>query len=234
MSSPEKIALVTGANRGLGKETARQLAQAGYHVVLTSRSAAGQAVADEYRAAGLSVDFHPLDVADGQSIGELTDYLTANYPHLDVLINNAGIHYDTFQNTLNADFAIVEEAIHVNTIGPWRLSKALIPLLQKSAGGRIVNVSSSSGSFADSWPGTPAYSISKAALNMLTLKLAADLADTPILVNSVCPGWVRTEMGGEAAPRSVAEGAASIIWAALLPEGGPTGGFFRDGERVSW
>ncbi len=234
MSSSEKIALVTGANRGLGKECAWQLAKDGYRVVLTSRSAAGQAVADEYRAAGLAVDFHPLDVADDKSIEALADYLTRTYGRLDVLLNNAGIHYDTFQNTLTADFAIVEEALRVNTLGPWRLSKALVPLLRKSAAGRIVNVSSSSGSFADSWPGTPAYSISKAALNMLTLKLAADLVDTPILVNSVCPGWVRTAMGGEAAPRSVAEGAASILWAALLPEGGPTGGFFRDGERVSW
>lgn len=229
-----KTALVTGANRGLGKETARQLARKGFKVILTSRSEAGRTVAAELRAAGHEVDFHQLDVANGQSIAELTDYLTEHYDHLDVLINNAGIHYDTFQNTLNADFSIVEEALRVNTLGPWRVSKALMPLLKKSSGGRIVNVSSSSGSFADSWPGTPAYSVSKGALNMLTLKMAADLEGSKVKVNSVCPGWVRTAMGGEDAPRDVSEGAASIVWAALIPEDGPSGGFFRDGEEVSW
>ncbi|MEM9929741.1 MAG: SDR family NAD(P)-dependent oxidoreductase [Bacteroidota bacterium] len=228
------IALVTGANRGLGRETAHQLAKKGFKVILTSRSESGRAVADAFGKEGLDVVYHQLDVANGQSIAELTEYLTATFGHLDVLINNAGIHYDTFQNTLTADFAIVEEAFQVNTLGPWRLSKALYPLLEKSKGARIVNVSSSSGSFADSWPGTPAYSMSKAALNMLTLKMAADVASTDIKVNAVCPGWVRTDMGGQEAPRSVAEGAASILWAALIPEDGPNGGFFRDGERVEW
>ena len=229
-----QTALVTGANRGLGKETARQLAQKGFKVILTSRSEAGRAVAEEFRAAGLEVDYHQLDVANGQSIAELTEYLADNYNHLDVLVNNAGIHYDTFQHTLNADFGIVEEALRVNTLGPWRVSKALMPLLKKSPAGRIVNVSSSSGSFADSWPGTPAYSMSKCALNMLTLKMAADLEETNVKVNAVCPGWVRTAMGGPEAPRDVSEGAASIIWAVLIPKDGPNGGFFRDGEAISW
>ncbi len=229
-----QTALVTGANRGLGKETARQLAQKGFKVILTSRSEAGRAVAEEFRAAGLEVDYHQLDVANGQSIAELTEYLADNYDHLDVLVNNAGIHYDTFQHTLNTDFGIVEEALRVNTLGPWRVSKALMPLLKKSPAGRIVNVSSSSGSFADSWPGTPAYSMSKCALNMLTLKMAADLEETNVKVNAVCPGWVRTAMGGPEAPRDVSEGAASIIWAVLIPKDGPNGGFFRDGEAISW
>ncbi|MFK8161028.1 MAG: SDR family NAD(P)-dependent oxidoreductase [Lewinella sp.] len=229
-----KIALVTGANRGLGQETARQLAEQGYRVILTSRSESGREVANGFRGLGLDVVYHQLDVADGQSIAELAEYLRENYKHLDVLINNAGIHYDTFQNTLNADFSIVEEAIRVNAIGPWRVSKALMPLLKNSKSSCIVNVSSSSGSFADSWPGTPAYSLSKTALNMLTLKMAADLEGTSVKVNSVCPGWVRTAMGGAEAPRDVAEGAGSILWAALLPEEGPSGGFFRDGEAISW
>ncbi len=229
-----QLALVTGANRGIGRETAHQLAQRGFKVILTSRSENGRAVAEEFRKAGLDTDFHQLDVADGQSIAELTEYLSSTYECLDVLINNAGIHYDTFQNTLTADFSIVEEALRVNTIGPWRVSKALMPLLQKSAGGRIVNVSSSSGSFADSWPGTPAYSMSKCALNMLTLKMAADLEGTKVKVNAVGPGWVRTAMGGPDAPRDVAEGAASIIWAALIPADGPNGGFFRDGEVIDF
>lgn len=228
------IALVTGANRGLGRETVRQLAAAGYRVVLTSRSEDGRAAAADLRAAGHDVAFHQLDVADGQSIAELTEFMTARYGRLDALVNNAGIHYDTFQTTLTADFAIVEEALRVNTVGPWRVTKALLPLLRASPAGRVVNVSSSSGSFQDSWPGTPAYSMSKCALNMLTVKMAADLADTPVKVNAVCPGWVRTRMGGQAAPRDVSEGAASIVWAALLDADGPTGGFFRDGQPIAW
>jgi NAD(P)-dependent dehydrogenase (short-subunit alcohol dehydrogenase family) len=234
MSTSPLIALVTGANRGLGKENVRQLAEKGFKVILTSRSENGREVAEAFREQGLDVVFHQLDVAAGQSIAELADHLSENYDHLDVLINNAGIHYDTFQNTLNADFAIVEEALRVNAIGPWRVSKALMPMLKKSKGGRIVNVSSSSGSFADSWPGTPAYSMSKTALNMLTLKMSSDLEGTNVKVNSVCPGWVRTAMGGPEAPRDVSEGASSILWAALLPEDGPSGGFFRDGTAISW
>lgn len=234
MSTSPSIALVTGANRGLGKETVRQLAVKGFHVILTSRSESGREVARQFKVQGLDVIFHQLDVADGQSIAELAEYLRENYDHLDVLINNAGIHYDTFQNTLNADFSIVEEALRVNAIGPWRVSKALMPLLKKSKGARIVNVSSSSGSFADSWPGTPAYSMSKTALNMLTLKMAADLEGTNVKVNSICPGWVRTDMGGPEAPRNVTEGAGSILRAALIPADGPSGGFFRDGEMISW
>jgi NAD(P)-dependent dehydrogenase (short-subunit alcohol dehydrogenase family) len=235
MSTTTKtIALVTGANRGMGQETVRQLALKGMKVILTSRSESGRAAAAEMTAAGLDVVFHQLDVSSGESIADLADFVAAEFGHLDVLINNAGIHYDTYQNTMTADFSIVEEAIRVNTIGPWRLSKALYPMLKKSTSGRIVNVSSSSGSFVDSWPGTPAYSISKAALNMLTVKMAADLKDDGILVNSVGPGWVRTAMGGPEAPRDVSEGAASIIWAALIPDDGPTGEFFRDGDRISW
>jgi NAD(P)-dependent dehydrogenase (short-subunit alcohol dehydrogenase family) len=234
MPATPLIALVTGANRGLGKETARQLAEKGYRVILTSRSESGREVTEAFREQGLDVTYHQLDVADGQSIAELAEYLNENYDRIDVLVNNAGIHYDTFQNTLNADFAIVEEALRVNTLGPWRVSKALMPLLKKSKGARIVNVSSSSGSFADSWPGTPAYSMSKTALNMLTLKMAADLKDSNVKINSVCPGWVRTDMGGPEAPRDVTEGAGSIVWAALLPEDGPSGGFFRAGVAISW
>ncbi|NJB84916.1 NAD(P)-dependent dehydrogenase (short-subunit alcohol dehydrogenase family) [Lewinella marina] len=229
-----KIAIVTGANRGLGKEVARQLAGRGYRVVLTSRSDAGRAVADSFRQGGLDVDFHPLDVADANSIANLTEYLRKQYGTIDVVVNNAGIHYDTFQNTMTADFDIVEEAWRVNTLGPWRVSQALYPLIRKGGGGRIVNVSSSSGSFVESWPGTPAYAITKAALNMLTMKLAADLEKDGILVNSVCPGWVRTDMGGPDGTRSVSEGAESILWAATLPDDGPSGGFFKDGEPVSW
>lgn len=226
--------LVTGANRGIGRAVAAKLAEAGHRVILTSRSESGRAVADELHDRGHDVVFHRLDVDDGQSIAELTEYVGTTFGQLHVLVNNAGIHYDTYQNTMTADFNIVAEALRVNTFGPWRLCKALYPYLKAGGGGRIVNVSSSSGSFVDSWPGTPAYSISKTALNMLTVKMAADLRDDGILINAVCPGWVRTDMGGDEAPRSPEQGAESVIWAALLPDDGPTGGFFRDGERIAW
>ncbi|THH41888.1 SDR family NAD(P)-dependent oxidoreductase [Neolewinella litorea] len=229
-----KIAIVTGANRGLGKEVARQLAGRGYHVVLTSRSAAGETVAAAFRDEGLPVEYHPLDVADPESIAALARHLRESHGTIDVLVNNAGIHYDTFQNTLTADFSIVEEAWRVNALGPWRVTQALYPLIRKGGGGRIVNVSSSSGSFVESWPGTPAYAITKTALNMLTYKLADDLRDDAILVNAVCPGWVRTDMGGPEANRSVAEGASSILWAVILPDDGPSGGFYKDGQPVPW
>ncbi|WP_116124801.1 SDR family NAD(P)-dependent oxidoreductase [Lewinella sp. IMCC34183] len=229
-----KNAVVTGGNRGLGREVVRQLAEEGYRVVLTSRSAAGRDVAEAFRAGGLSVDFHPCDVADPRSIDELAAYLRETWGTVHVLVNNAGIHYDTYQTTLDADLAIVEEALQVNTLGPWRMVKALHALFSRAGDGRIVNVSSSSGSFVNSWPGTPAYAVSKTALNMLTVKLAADLSDDNILVNAVCPGWVRTRMGGPEAERDVSEGARSICWAVNLPDGGPTGGFFKDGEPVEW
>ncbi|MGB3802167.1 MAG: SDR family oxidoreductase [Lewinella sp.] len=229
-----KIAVVSGANRGLGKEVVRQLAQKGMRVILTSRTESGKDVAQAFQDQRLDVRYHQLDVADGQSIHEFTQYIKEQYGTMDVLVNNAGIHYDTYQDTLTADFGIVKEAFEVNTLGPWRLSKALYPLIRKGGGGRIVNVSSSSGSFVESWPGTPAYAITKAGLNMLTVKMAADMADDQILVNAVCPGWARTDMGGEKATRSPEEGAGSIVWAALLPDDGPTGGFFKDGEPVKW
>ncbi|HYJ47786.1 MAG TPA: SDR family NAD(P)-dependent oxidoreductase, partial [Pyrinomonadaceae bacterium] len=133
-----------------------------------------------------------------------------------------------------ADLLTVREAFETNTLGAWRMCQAFIPLLRRSAHGRVVNVSSESGSLASMGGGTPAYSVSKAALNALTRMLADELKSSGVLVNSVCPGWVATEMGGRDAPRSVEEGAASVVWAATIPDGGPTGGFFRDGEPLPW
>lgn len=230
-----KTAVVTGANRGLGKEVCRQLLHSGHRVILTSRREDGRATAEELSdGARTRVRWEQLDVSDVASINAFTDRLQADDVTLDYLVNNAGIHYDSYQNTLDADFAIAEEAFLVNTLGPWRLTQALYPLLRKGGGGRVVNVSSASGSFEHSWPGTPAYAVTKAALNMLTLKLSHDLKEAGILVNAVCPGWVRTRMGGPDADRSVEEGARSILWAVNIPDDGPTGGFFRDGGRLAW
>jgi NAD(P)-dependent dehydrogenase (short-subunit alcohol dehydrogenase family) len=165
--------------------------------------------------------------------GEVVIEIEREVGGIDVLVNNAGVHYDTFQDSLSADFAIVEEAIRTNLLGAWRLAKALAASMRERGWGRIVNVSSEAGSLASMGGGTPAYSITKAALNALTRTMAGDLRGSGVLVNSVCPGWVATEMGGGGG-RPIPEGAASIVWAATLPDDGPTGGFFRDGRPVPW
>ena len=160
--------------------------------------------------------------------------ISSRYDCLDVLINNAGINYDTWETVENAEIdGTVIETIRTNLLGPWRMCQAFLPLLRKSRAGRIVNVSSESGSLANMGAGPPAYQITKAALNALTRTLAGELRGTSILVNAVCPGWVATDMGGTGG-RPVADGANGILWAATLPDNGPTGGFFRDGKPLPW
>jgi NAD(P)-dependent dehydrogenase (short-subunit alcohol dehydrogenase family) len=226
------VALVTGANRGIGLEVCRQLAERGYRVILGSRDRAK----GEQAAASLGqpqVIPYPLDVSDAASIERARAWVAAEYGVLHVLVNNAAIHYDTWEHALDADFVTVQEAMATNVYGPWRMAQAFAPLLRQSGHGRIVNVSSEAGSLAGMGGGTPAYSLSKAALNALTRMLAAELRADHVLVNSVCPGWVATDMGGSGG-RLVREGAASVVWAALLPDNGPTGGFFRDGKPLPW
>ncbi|MER5473348.1 SDR family NAD(P)-dependent oxidoreductase [Streptomyces sp. NPDC002935] len=222
------IALVTGANRGIGREVARRLASDGHTVYLTARSA--EAAADAADAIGLP-DVRPLrlDVTSEADIAAAARDIDA----LDVLINNAAIAYDTWQRATTADLDVVREAAETNLYGPWRLTQALLPLLRASRHPRIVNVSSEAASLAGMGGGTPAYSASKAALNALTRMFAAELRSDGILVNAVCPGWVATDMGGPGG-RPVEEGAASVVWAATLADDGPTGGFFRDGRRLPW
>jgi NAD(P)-dependent dehydrogenase (short-subunit alcohol dehydrogenase family) len=175
-----------------------------------------------------------LDVADENSIVTASSEVANRYHQLNVLINNAGIHYDTWETVETADIdGTVMEAITTNLLGPWRVAQAFLPLLRKSPSARIVNVSSESGSLAEMTAGPPAYQVTKAGLNALTRTLAGELRDINILVNSVCPGWVATDMGG-AGGRPVKEGAAGIVWAATLPDDGPTGGFFRDGKPLPW
>jgi NAD(P)-dependent dehydrogenase (short-subunit alcohol dehydrogenase family) len=170
-----------------------------------------------------------LDVADPASVLAAADGLD----RLDVLVNNAAILYDTWQRAVDADLDQVHEAFETNLFGAWRVAQAVLPLLRASPAGRIVNVSSGAGALTDMGSGTPAYSTSKAALNALTRVLAAEVRADGILVNAVCPGWVATDMGG-AGGRPVADGAAGIVWAATLPDDGPTGGFFRDGRPIDW
>ena len=231
-----KIALVTGGNRGLGYETCRQLAQLGLKVLLGARdlnkgkSAAYQLNEKE----GLDVKFYQLDVSDQNSISNVVKEVDKEFGKLDVLVNNAAILYDTWQKAIDADLEVVKDALRTNLFGPWRMSQAFVPIMKANRYGRIVNVSSLGGSLQyTNYGGTPAYSISKAALNMLTRKLVAELVNIGILVNSVDPGWVATDMGGHGG-RPVQQGAKGIVWAATLPDDGPSGGFFCDGKAVPW
>ncbi|MEJ2855886.1 MULTISPECIES: SDR family NAD(P)-dependent oxidoreductase [unclassified Saccharothrix] len=225
----DPVAVVTGGNRGIGREVCRQLRGLGYRVVLTARDAAKA----ERAAEKIGVDHHPLDVTSDESVRDLAAYVEQRYGRLDVLVNNAAIHYDSWQRASSADLGVVREAMETNFYGPWRTVLALLPLLRRGGGGRVVNVSSEAASFASMGGGTPAYGTSKAALNALTVMLAAELRRDGVLVNAICPGWVATDMGGPGG-RPVAQGAASVVWGVTLPDDGPTGGFFRDGKRIPW
>ncbi|WP_170773755.1 SDR family oxidoreductase [Ruegeria lacuscaerulensis] len=228
----QRVALVTGANRGIGKEVSRQLARDhGMKVLIGVRDLAkGQAAADEI---GYGAEALQLDVSNPDSVAAAF-FLTIEsvYGRLDVLVNNAGVDYDTDQQVHHADLDRVRQAFDTNLFGPWETTIAAVPLLQRGTDARIVNVSSGAGSLTSMSAGTPGYGVSKAALNALTLKTAAELKPQGILVNAVCPGWVATDMGGGGRP--ISEGAKGVVWAATLPKGGPTGGFFRDGVAIDW
>ena len=224
------VAVVTGANRGIGLEVARQLAEHGHTVVLGSRDL------DRGRRAASGVPGRilpcPLDVADAASVQAAADWITSTLGRADVLVNNAAIEYDTDQRAVTADLARVDRALRTNLLGAWQTTQALLPLLRRSPHPRIVNVSSEGGAISELTGGTPAYSVSKAALNALTRLLAGELRGDRVLVNAVCPGWTDTDMGQGGRP--VDQGAASVTWAALLPDDGPTGGFYRDGHPLPW
>ena len=233
MPASPRVVVVTGANRGIGLEVARQLGARGDTVMLGARDLdAGRRAAEPLVAAGSDVRARRLDVTDAATVEAVAAEVAGEFGRLDALVNNAAIHYDTWQRAAGADLGVVAEALETNVVGAWRCANAFLgPLRAAGRAGRLVNVSSEAGSLASMGSGTPAYSVSKAALNALTKALAADLRADGVLVNSVCPGWVATDMGG-AGGRPVAEGAASVVWAVDLPDGGPTGGFFRDGHPV--
>jgi NAD(P)-dependent dehydrogenase (short-subunit alcohol dehydrogenase family) len=231
-----RIALVTGANRGLGLEIARQLAAAGHQVVLTSRDAAnGRAACASLAAAGLGVTYRRLDVTSARSIKSLAAFIASQFGRLDVLVNNAGVMLDPRGTRfLDSNPATYRTTFETNVWGPLLLTQALLPLMQKNRFGRIVNMSSGLGQLTGMDNSTPAYRMSKTALNALTCIVAAETKGSNILVNAACPGWVRTDMGGAGASRSVEEGADTPVWLATLPDGGPTGGYFRDRRIIAW
>ena len=228
----DRVALVSGGNRGIGREVARQLAEKGLAVVMGSRDPGkGEAVAQEL---GNGIVATQLDVTDEESVGSAISFVEREFGRLDVLVNNAGIADGWSGAAVEADFDRVKEILETNLFGAWRLAKAALPLMRKNGYGRIVNVSSGMGQLSDMGGHSPGYRVSKTGLNALTRMLAAELEGENILVNSVCPGWVRTDMGGENARRSVEQGADTPVWLATLPDDGPSGGFFRDREPVPW
>jgi NAD(P)-dependent dehydrogenase (short-subunit alcohol dehydrogenase family) len=231
----QKIAIVTGGSRGIGFATVKLLCQSGIKTILTCRNPHdGQMAMMELSGYARLLDFHPLEVSDNDSVTALSEYVQKKYGYLDILVNNAGVNYDTWQTARNVAISEVEYTIDVNLIGPWRMCNVFIPLLLKEGGGRIINVSSGAGKIENQDGSTPAYSLSKNGLNMLTKSLAADLENTGISVNAVDPGWVRTSMGGENAPSSPEEGADTIVWLAAEAPKDLTGGFFHNRKPVSW
>lgn len=235
----KRRALVTGANRGIGLEIARLLAKAGLDVLLGARTAdkACDAAAALERA-GLHVTPVALDVADTASIPAVLDDVVQRHGQIDVLVNNAGILIDG-PGGFNARLVdMTDETMlrtwRTNVMGPAAIIRALLPGMLERGYGRIVNVSSLAGQLADMGSGFPAYRISKTALNALTRVAAAEAGEGDVKINACSPGWVRTEMGGAGATRSVEQGAETPVWLALLPGNGPTGGFFHDKAPVTW
>ncbi len=229
------IALISGANRGLGAEVARQLAAKGMAIAIGARDPTSAKETEEavYKEGG-DATIVPLDVTDPDSVAKALDTVCRTYGELHVLVNNAGTDYDTDQQAQNIDLNRARQIMDVNLFGTWALTKASIPLMTATQGPRsIVNVSSSAGQLSANNREAPGYSVSKTALNALTRMLAAELDLEGIRVNSVDPGWVATNMGGIGG-RSVSDGAAGIVWAATLETDGPTGGFFHDGRSIMW
>jgi NAD(P)-dependent dehydrogenase (short-subunit alcohol dehydrogenase family) len=231
----QRTALVTGGNRGIGLAICDGLVDRGLRVVLGARDEAnGEAAARSLRADGGTVRVEPIDVAEPESIQACADRLAADDVAVDVLVNNAGIYPEN--DALHATVDQLDRAWTVNTRGPWLLVQAFVPGMIERGYGRVVNVSSGSGSFGEGLdPDHAAYAASKAALNVCTMTLVEALPDDgDVKVNALCPGWVHTRMGGEAAPRTPEEGADTALWLATLPADGPSGGFFRDREPIPW
>ena len=231
-----RIAIVTGGNRGIGHEIARQLMKADLFVVIGARDTVKcEQALEDLRHAGANVAAFPLDVNDTKSVRRFVEHVAKKHGAPGVLVNNAGVYPEAFDaKVVDTSTSMWRATFETNLFGAVRMCREVVPLMRKLRYGRIVNLSSGLGQLHQMGEGSPAYRVSKAALNALTRTLAAEVAGAGILVNSMSPGWVRTDMGGEEAPRSVEEGAATAVWLSLLPTNGPTGQFFRDRKPIPW
>jgi NAD(P)-dependent dehydrogenase (short-subunit alcohol dehydrogenase family) len=237
------IALITGANKGIGFETAKQLGQKGYTVLVGARDASkGNEAVNLLKTEGIDAEFVHVDMDDSSTFSHAVEKITTQYGHLDALVNNAGIFIDAGSNAKNVEIELVRKTFDVNLFAQIELTQKFIPLLEKSPAGRIVNLSSILGSLTlNADPNSPfgewrslAYNSSKAALNAFTTILAYHLKDTKIKVNSAHPGWVKTDLGGSEAPMELEDGAKTSVWLATLPEDGPTGGYFHMQDKLPW
>jgi NAD(P)-dependent dehydrogenase (short-subunit alcohol dehydrogenase family) len=233
MMTASRTALVTGGNRGIGLEICRQLAGLGHRVILSARNLQKAEAAARRLDAG-TIEPAQLDVTDTGSIRALAAELSARGRQVDVLVNNAAVLLHEGRSILDLDGNDLRGTFEANVFAPVAVTQAFVPGMVARGYGRIVNVSSEAGQLASMTTYAPAYSMSKAALNAFTRQLAAATRGTGVLVNSASPGWVRTDMGGPAAPRSVEEGADTIVWLATLGPKGPTGGFFSDRQTIAW
>ena len=260
MKTDKRVAVVTGASRGIGFEVSRQLGELGYQVVLTGPTRSkGEIARTKLGLAGQKVIYQLLDVTNQRDIRRLKNFMVKKFKRVDLLVNNAGVMLDEGRSELEGQLKrwikrspqkvepgegpsvldvntdIFRATLEVNTLGALSMCQAFVPMMAKAGYGRVVNVSSSRGQLKNMGDdGAPAYQMSKAALNTVTMMVADAVRGKNILVNSVCPGWTRTDLGGPNAPRSVAKAAETIIWLATLPDNGPTGGFFRDKKRIDW
>jgi len=235
----KRVALVTGANRGMGLEIVRQLSRLGLIAVLAARDLEkGKVAAATLAAEEFDVPVVALDVTDADSIRAAVAEVRGLFGRIDVLVNNAAILMEGLlpedTSVLDVSGDLVKQTFFTNTVGPLRMIQATVPGMRARGYGRIVNLSSGAGQLAEMGGGFPAYRLSKSALNALTRITAAELGAHEIKINSVCPGWVRTDMGGPHATRTVEHGAETAVWLATLPEDGPTGGFFRDMKPIPW
>ncbi|WP_073613025.1 SDR family NAD(P)-dependent oxidoreductase [Desulfopila aestuarii] len=234
MNQP-KVALVTGGSRGIGLATVRLLCSRSITTIFTCRNPHdGQLALSELGPLARLADFHPLELTDNASVSELAEYIRRKYGYLDILINNAGVNYDTWQRVSKVAISEVEYTLDVNLLGPWRMCNVMIPLMLSRGNARIINVSSGAGCIAQQDGSAPAYSLSKNGLNMLTKSMDSDLQNTGIAVNAADPGWVRTDMGGSDAPKSPEEGADTIVWLATEADLSISGKLFRNRTAIDW
>jgi NAD(P)-dependent dehydrogenase (short-subunit alcohol dehydrogenase family) len=235
MTELRRVAVVTGASRGLGHSIVRQLADNGVHVVITARAEhEAQAAADELANDGRSVSSHQLDVTDPASVARTMADAAFSFGRLDVLVNNAAVAIDGSYTAAAADMERTRITLDTNILGAWRCCAAAIPEMMKNHYGRIVNISSHLGTFAEMDQGSAAYRVSKAGLNALTCVLAAELRGTNVLVNAMSPGKVDTRLAYGSGDRTPDEAARTVIWLATLPDDGPTGGLFYEREPLDW